>query len=427
MSLMNMLEAIRDALGTEMAADNRVILLGQDIGKFGGIFRATDGLLAKFGDKRVIDMPLAEGAIIGSALGLALSGLRPVAEIQFLGFTQQAFHQIVPQVARMRHRSRGRFAASMVIRAPFGGGVRTPELHSDAIESQFAQAQGLKVIAPSNPYDAKGMLLSAIRDPDPVLFCEPLHGYRFIKGEVPSSPYTIDIGKASLVSLMNAHVHGVPIVLVAAGAMYNAKSPYAELVMPADATFKTGKDLTGKTIAVPAIGDFNTLVTSMWVDQNGGDSKTLKFVEIPNTAQAPAVAEHRVDAAVLQQPDLALALETGKVKVLGLAYSAIGANFMFAGWFSMNDWAAKNPALVKTFARVAAEAAVYTNAHHAETASLLADASKMPLPTIEKMSRVDTATTLEPTIIQPIIDASAKYKLIPHGFPAKELVFSESR
>jgi pyruvate dehydrogenase E1 component beta subunit len=199
MSQMNMLEAIRDALGTEMAADERVILLGQDIGKFGGIFRATDGLFAKFGDKRVIDMPLAEGAIIGSALGLALSGLRPVAEIQFLGFAQQAFHQIVPQVARMRYRSRGRFAASMVIRAPFGGGVRTPELHSDAIESQFAQAQGLKVVAPSNPYDAKGMLLSAIRDPDPVLFCEPLHGYRFIKGEVPSSPYMVDIGTANVV------------------------------------------------------------------------------------------------------------------------------------------------------------------------------------------------------------------------------------
>jgi len=194
-----MLEAIRDALSIEMDADDRVVLLGQDIGKFGGIFRATDGLLAKFGDKRVIDMPLAEGAIIGSALGLALSGLRPVAEIQFLGFAQQAFHQIAQQVARMRHRSRGRFAASMVIRAPFGGGVRTPELHSDAIESQFAQAQGLKVIAPSSPYDAKGMLLSAIRDPDPVLFCEPLHGYRFIKGEVPSAAYVIDIGKANVV------------------------------------------------------------------------------------------------------------------------------------------------------------------------------------------------------------------------------------
>jgi pyruvate dehydrogenase E1 component beta subunit len=199
MSVMNILEAIRDALGTEMAADERVILLGQDVGKFGGIFRATDGLYAQFGDERVIDMPLAEGAIIGSALGLALSGLRPVAEIQFLGFAHQAFHQIVPQVARMRHRSHGRFAASMVIRAPFGGGVRTPELHSDAVECQFAQAQGLKVIAPSSPYDAKGMLLAAIRDPDPVLFCEPLHGYRSIKGEVPSSAYTVDFSKVNVV------------------------------------------------------------------------------------------------------------------------------------------------------------------------------------------------------------------------------------
>jgi pyruvate dehydrogenase E1 component beta subunit len=199
MPTMNMLEAIRDALSVEMAADSRVVLLGQDIGRFGGIFRATDGLLAKFGEKRVIDMPLAEAAIIGSALGLALSGLRPVAEIQFLSFAQQAFHQIVSQVARMRYRSRGRFAASMVIRAPYGGGVRTPELHSDAIESQFVQAQGLKVIAPSNAYDAKGMLLSAIRDPDPVLFCEPLRGYRSVKGEVPSADYVVEIGKVNVV------------------------------------------------------------------------------------------------------------------------------------------------------------------------------------------------------------------------------------
>ncbi len=196
---MNILEAIRDALGTEMAADERVILLGQDVGKFGGIFRATDGLHARFGDQRVIDMPLAEGVIIGSALGLAVSGLRPVAEIQFLGFAHQAFHQIVPQVARLRHRSRGRFAASMVIRAPFGGGVRTPELHSDAVECQFAQAQGLKVVAPSSPYEAKGMLIAAIRDPDPVLFCEPLHGYRSIKGDVPESSYTIDFSKVDVV------------------------------------------------------------------------------------------------------------------------------------------------------------------------------------------------------------------------------------
>jgi pyruvate dehydrogenase E1 component subunit beta len=225
MSQMNMLEAIRDTLGTEMDADDRVILLGQDIGTFGGIFRATDGLLAKFGDKRVIDMPLAEGAIIGSALGLAPSGLRPVAEIQFLGFAQQAFHQIVPQVARMRHRSHGRFAASMVIRAPFGGGVKTPELHSDAIESQFAQAQGLKVIAPSSPYDAKGMLLSAIRDPDPVLFCEPLHGYRFIKGEVPSSPYMIDIGKANVVR------EGSDVTLIAWSAAVDLAMRAAEVLL----------------------------------------------------------------------------------------------------------------------------------------------------------------------------------------------------
>jgi pyruvate dehydrogenase E1 component beta subunit len=196
---MTILEAVRDALRTAMATDDRVVLLGQDIGKFGGIFRATDGLLEQFGADRVIDMPLAEGVIVGSALGLAISGLRPIAEIQFLGFAHQAFHQIVPQVARMRHRSRGRFPASLVIRAPFGGGVRTPELHSDAVEGQFAQAHGLKVVAPSNPYDAKGMLLAAIQDPDPVLFCEPLHSYRHVKGEVPSSAYTVDLDKAQIV------------------------------------------------------------------------------------------------------------------------------------------------------------------------------------------------------------------------------------
>jgi len=133
MALLNMVQAIREALSTAMATDDRVIVLGQDVGKLGGIFRATDGLLARFGEKRVIDMPLAEGVIIGSALGLAVSGLRPVAEIQFLGFAQQAVHQILQQVARMRYRSRGRFAASMVIRAPFGGGGKTPELHSDAL------------------------------------------------------------------------------------------------------------------------------------------------------------------------------------------------------------------------------------------------------------------------------------------------------
>jgi NitT/TauT family transport system substrate-binding protein len=234
----------------------------------------------------------------------------------------------------------------------------------------------------------------------------------------------IDIGKSSLVSLMNAHVHGVPIALVAAGGMYDAKAPYAELVVASDAPFKTAKDLDGKTIGVPALGDFNVLVTSMWIDQNGGDSKTLKFVEVPNTTQAAAVADHRIDAAVLQQPDLSLSLETGKVKVFGLAYSAISPSFMFTGWFAKTDWAAGHPDLVKTFARVAVDAARYTNAHHAETAQLLADSSKIPLPTIQKMARTDSGLSLTPDMIQSTIDASVKYKLLPKAFPASELIFA---
>lgn len=222
---MNMLEAIRDAIGTAMSADENVMVLGQDVGKLGGIFRATDGLLATFGDKRVVDMPLAEGVIVGSALGLALSGLKPIVEIQFLGFAQQAFHQIVQQVARMRYRSRSRFAASMVIRVPFGGGGKTPELHSDAIETLFTQAQGLKVIAPSDPHDAKGMLLRAIRDADPVLFCEPLRGYRLGRGEVPSEAYEVNLAKAKVVR------DGKDVTLIAWSAAVNVALQAAEVLL----------------------------------------------------------------------------------------------------------------------------------------------------------------------------------------------------
>ena len=234
----------------------------------------------------------------------------------------------------------------------------------------------------------------------------------------------VDIGKGSLVSVMNAHIHGLPIVLVAAGGMYDARSPYGELVMASDAMFKSGKDLSGKTVAVPAVGDLITLVTSMWVDQNGGDSKTLKFIEMPNSAQGAAVADHRIDAAVLQNPDLAVALAGGKVKRLGLAYSAIAPNYMFSGWFAKSDWASAHIDLVRTCQRVLANAARYTNAHHAETAAILADASKIPLATVSAMPRVDSALTLDVPFIQPMIDASAKYKLLAHGFPASEIIFS---
>jgi pyruvate dehydrogenase E1 component beta subunit len=189
MTVMTMIEAIRSALHEEMARDERVMVLGQDVGRLGGVFRATDGLLDAFGPDRVIDTPLAEGVIVGSALGLAVAGMVPVAEIQFMGFTHQAFHQIGPQLGRFRFRTHGRLGAQVVIRTPFGGGVRTPELHSDAFEAQFVQCPGLKIVMPATPYDAKGLLLESIRDPDPVLFCEPLRGYRLVKGEVPAGAF----------------------------------------------------------------------------------------------------------------------------------------------------------------------------------------------------------------------------------------------
>lgn len=196
MSTMTMIEAIRATLHAEMLRDERVTVLGQDVGQLGGVFRATAELRDEFGSSRVVDMPLAEAVIAGSALGLAASGMVPVAEIQFLGFTHQGFHQIASQVARYRYRSRGRYPLQLTIRTPFGGGVRTPELHSDALEAQFVQSPGLKVVMPATAYDAKGLLAEAIRDPDPVLFCEPLRGYRMVKGEVPDEDYTVGFGRA---------------------------------------------------------------------------------------------------------------------------------------------------------------------------------------------------------------------------------------
>jgi pyruvate dehydrogenase E1 component beta subunit len=182
-----------------MEKDERVMLLGMDIGRLGGVFRVTQGLLERFGPERVVDMPLAEGAIIGSSIGLALGGMMPIPEIQFLGFTHQAMHQIGPQLGRYRYRSRGRFSCQVTIRAPFGGGVRTPEFHPDAIEAQFVQQPGIKVVCPSNPYDAKGLLIEAIRDPDPVLFLEPQRLYRIERVEVPDGDYQIPFGQARLV------------------------------------------------------------------------------------------------------------------------------------------------------------------------------------------------------------------------------------
>jgi pyruvate dehydrogenase E1 component beta subunit len=205
----SILEAIRSALVDEMSRDERVMVLGMDVGQLGGVFRVTRGLMEKFGPERVVDTPLAEGAIVGASLGLAIGGMVPVAEIQFLGFTHQAFHQIGPQLARYRFRSRGRFSAQVTIRAPFGGGTRTPEFHPDAIEAQFVQAPGLKIVCPAFPDDAKGLLLEAIRDPDPVLYLEPQRLYRSIRGPVPSGDHTVPFGSSRLVR------EGKDVVLIA--------------------------------------------------------------------------------------------------------------------------------------------------------------------------------------------------------------------
>ena len=222
MSEKTMIEAIRECLGQEMEADSRVVVIGEDVGVLGGVFRATDGLQARFGKERVVDMPLAEGVIVGSGIGLAISGLRPVIELQFLGFGHQAFHQIGQQVARLRYRSQGRHALPLVIRSPFGGGVRTPELHSDAFEAFYTHTPGLKVVAPATAYDAKGLLAAAMESDDPVLYLEPLKGYRLTKDEVPDERYTVPLGKLRVARA------GADVTLIAWSAAVNVAERAAE-------------------------------------------------------------------------------------------------------------------------------------------------------------------------------------------------------
>jgi pyruvate dehydrogenase E1 component beta subunit len=192
------------------------------VGVLGGVFRATDGLQARFGKERVVDMPLAEGVIVGSGIGLAMSGLRPVIELQFLGFGHQAFHQIGQQVARLRYRSQGRHSLPLVIRSPFGGGVRTPELHSDAFEAFYTHTPGLKVVAPATAYDAKGLLATAMESDDPVLYLEPLKGYRLTKDEVPDERYTVPLGKLRVAR------EGADVTLIAWSAAVNVAERAAE-------------------------------------------------------------------------------------------------------------------------------------------------------------------------------------------------------
>jgi pyruvate dehydrogenase E1 component beta subunit len=195
---LTLVQAVRDGLYGEMERDDSVLVMGEDVGQNGGVFRATQGLHDEFGDDRVVDTPLAEAGIVGTAVGMAAYGMRPVPEIQFMGFIYPAFDQIISHAARMRTRSRGRYTCPMVVRAPYGGGIRAPEHHSESKEAFFVHEPGLKVVIPSTPYDTKGLLASAIRDPDPVVFLEPKLIYRAFREEVPDETYTVPLGEAAV-------------------------------------------------------------------------------------------------------------------------------------------------------------------------------------------------------------------------------------
>ncbi len=199
MAVLNIVEAINHALKEEMKRDDNVVVMGEDVAVNGGVFRATVGLLEEFGEERVIDTPLSENGIVGSAVGMAVNGLRPVAEIQFMGFIYYILNHIICHAARLRNRTRGMLSVPMVIRAPYGAGIRAPEHHSESTEALFTQVPGIKVVVPSMPGDAKGLLISAIRDPDPVIFLEPKKIYRAIKEDIPEKEYSIPLGKARLV------------------------------------------------------------------------------------------------------------------------------------------------------------------------------------------------------------------------------------
>jgi pyruvate dehydrogenase E1 component beta subunit len=222
--MLNMVQALNQAMHQEMERDPRVLILGEDIGVDGGVFRLTEGLLKKFGPDRVIDTPLAESAIVGTSIGMAVAGLRPIAEIQFMGFIYIAMNQIIAHAARIRNRSRGRFTVPIVIRTPYGAGVKALEHHSESTEALFCQIPGLKVVAPSTPYDAKGLLVAAIRDDDPVIFLEPTKLYRAGRQEVPEGLYEVPLGRAKVVR------EGEGITVVAWGAMVPAVEKAADAV-----------------------------------------------------------------------------------------------------------------------------------------------------------------------------------------------------
>ncbi len=224
MAVLTLAQALTAALDTALDGDKQVVILGEDVGRSGGVFRVTDGLRERHGAERVIDTPVAESGIVGTAFGMAVAGMRPVVEIQFMGFSYPAYDQIISHVSRIRNRSRHRFTAPLVIRIPYGGGIGAAEHHSESTEAIYVHTPGLKVVVPSTPYDAKGLLLAAIEDPDPVVFLEPIRLYRAVKEEVPDGFYTVPIGEARLVR------EGRDVTLISYGAMMRETRQAAEML-----------------------------------------------------------------------------------------------------------------------------------------------------------------------------------------------------
>ncbi|GGD19600.1 alpha-ketoacid dehydrogenase subunit beta [Pontibacillus salipaludis] len=272
MAQMTMIQAITDAMRTELKNDENVLIFGEDVGQNGGVFRATEGLQADFGEDRVFDTPLAESGIGGMAIGLALQGFRPVPEIQFFGFVFEVMDAISGQMARYRYRSGNSYNMPVTVRSPFGGGVHTPELHADSLEGLMAQQPGLKVVIPSTPYDAKGLLIQSIRDNDPVIFLEHMKLYRSFRGEVPEEEYTIELGKADVKR------EGKDVTLVAYGAMVHSALKAAEQLE------KDGVDAEVIDLRTVSPVDYETIIESV--------EKTNRVVVIQEAQKQAGIVAH---------------------------------------------------------------------------------------------------------------------------------------
>jgi 2-oxoisovalerate dehydrogenase E1 component beta subunit len=292
--VLNIIQAVNDALRLEMRRDARVVVLGEDVGKFGGVFRATNGLFDEFGPDRVIDTPLAEGGIIGAAIGMALYGLKPVPEIQFADFIYPAYDQIVNELAKFRYRSGGQYTAPVVIRTPYGGGIRGGHYHSQSPEAYFVHTPGLKVVIPSNPYDAKGLLLSAIRGEDPVIFMEPKRVYRAARGEVPEGDYTIPLGQAKVVR------EGSQVTVLCYGAMVHT------CVEAAEKSVADGLD--------PEIIDLRTLLP---LDTETVLNSVRKTGRVVIVHEAPRTCGYGAELAALIAEKALLSLEAPIARVTG--------------------------------------------------------------------------------------------------------------